>query len=243
MGAKLPAEFYQRVAGHRERLRKKFLTHGLKAFTDEEVLELLLIFGTPRRDCKIQARELLKRFGSLAQVLEAPLEELCKVSGVGPKNALALKFVHEVARRFLARRLAKRPYISCAQEVFEYLGHSMMDLKREVFKVLFLDARHHIITVEELFQGTVNESAVYPREILKRSLELQATALVLAHNHPSGDPSPSRADIDLTKRILMACRVLQIRLLDHLIIAKEGYFSFADNGLLNHLENQVQGVF
>ncbi len=237
-----PKAFLQRVAGHRERLRRKFLDYGLEAFTDEEVLEMLLIFGTPRRDCKPLARSLLKRFGGLAQVLEAPLAELCQVKGVGPKNALALKFVQEVARRFLARRLAERPQISSAQEVYEYLAHSMLHLSREVFKVLFLDARHRLLTVEDLFQGTLTESVVYPREILRRALELKAAALILAHNHPSGDPTPSPADLKVTRQILLAARLLQVRLLDHLVVAKAGYFSFAEKGVLNELEQQVQGV-
>ncbi|NPA48779.1 MAG: RadC family protein, partial [Thermodesulfobacteria bacterium] len=115
-------DFRERVAGHRERLRRKFWEYGLEAFTDEEVLELLLIFGTPRKDCKPAAREALKRFGDLASVMEAPLEELCQVPGIGKKNALAIKFVHAVARRFLARRIEKRPYLSSAREVYEYLA-------------------------------------------------------------------------------------------------------------------------
>ncbi len=235
-------DFYRRVAGHRERLRQKFLTYGLSAFTDEEVLEMLLTFGTPRRDCKPAAREALRCLGGLAQVLEAPLEELLKIKGIGPKNALALKFIHEVARRFLAQRLKDRPYFSSSKEVYEYLAHSMIDLKKEVFKVIYLDSRNHIIAVEELFQGTVNESIVYPREVMERALKHHASALVMAHNHPSGDPTPSPADIRLTKHLLLAARLLQIRILDHLIIAKGGYFSFADEGILSRLETEVQGV-
>ncbi len=234
--------FLKRVSGHRERLRRKFLDYGLGAFTDEEVLEMLLIFGTPRRDCKPVARNLLKHFGGLAQVLEAPLAELCQVKGVGEKNALALKFIQEVVQRFLVRRLEERPQISSAKEVYAYLAHSMGPLGREVFKVLFLDARHRLITTEDLFQGTLTESVVYPREILRRALELKAAALILAHNHPSGDPSPSPADVRVTRQVLLAARLLQVRLLDHLVVAKGGYFSFAEKGMLAELEHQIQGV-
>ncbi len=236
---KIMDDFRKRVAGHRERLRRKFWEYGLSAFTDEEVLELLLIFGTPRKDCKPAARAALKRFGDLAAVLEAPVEELKKIPGIGPRNVLAIKFVHAVARRFLERRLKDKPYLACAREVYEYLAHSMIDLKKEVFKVLYLDARNHIMAVEDLFQGTVNESVVYPREVFERAFALHASAMVLAHNHPSGDPQPSAADIVLTKRLYLAARLLQVSLLDHLIIAQKGYFSFAEEGLLAQIAKEV----
>ncbi len=235
-------DFKRRVSGHRERLRERFLKNGLSAFTDEEVIEMLLTFGTPRRDCKPAAREALKRFGTLAGVLEAPLEELTKVPGIGPKNALALKFVQEVAGRFLAQRLPGRPYVSSSQEVYEYLVHRLAPLKKEAFHVLYLDARHRILAVEELARGTVNQSVVYPREVMERAFHHQASALVLAHNHPSGDPSPSAADIALTKRLFLAAKLLDLRLLDHLVVAKGGYFSFADEGLMAQIEAEVRRI-
>jgi len=148
--------------------------------------------------------------------------------------------VHAVARRFLARRIEKRPYLSSAREVYEYLAHSMMDLKKEVFKVLYLDARHHILAVEDLFRGTVNESVVYLREIFERAFKHHASALVVVHNHPSGSLSPSSADIDLTRRLWIASKLLQVKLLDHLIIAKGGYFSFAEEGLLVQIAAEVE---
>ncbi len=233
-------DFRRRVAGHRERLRKKFLEYGLESFSDEEVLEMLLIFGTPRRDCKPMARAALKHFGSLAAVLEAPMEELLQISGIGPRNALAIKFVHEVARRFLAQRVKGRPFTTLAssQEVYEYLAHSMIPLKKEIFKTIFLDARHHIIAVEDLFHGTVNESVVYPREVMERALKHHASALILVHNHPSGDPQPSPADVEVTRRLFLAAKVLDLHLLDHLILAKKGYFSFADEGLISQIETE-----
>ncbi|OAG26774.1 RadC family protein [Thermodesulfatator autotrophicus] len=232
-------DFKERVKGHRERLRRKFLEYGLEAFTDEEVLELLLIFGTPRKDCKPAARKALKHFGDLASVLEAPKEELLKIPGIGPKNMLAIKFVHAVARRFLERRLKRRPYLHSAKEVYEYLAHSMIDLKKEVFKAIYLDARNQILAVEDLFHGTVNESVVYAREVIERALYHHASALVIAHNHPSGNPKPSGADIQLTKRLYLASALLNLRLLDHLIVAKEGYFSFAEEGLLENIVQEV----
>ncbi len=235
-------DFKRRVAGHRDRLRERFLKYGLSAFTDEEVLEMLLIFGTPRKDCKPAAREALRRFGSLAGVLEAPLEELIKIRGLGPKNALALKFVQEVAGRFLAQRLPGRPYVSSSREVYEYLVHRLAPLKKEVFQVLYLDARHRILAVEELARGTVDRSVVYPREVMERAFHHQASALVLAHNHPSGEPSPSQADIALTKRLFLAAKLLDLHLLDHLIVAKGGYFSFADEGLISQIEAEIRRI-
>ncbi len=232
-------EFKKRVAGHRERLRKKFLEYGISAFTDEDILEMLLIFGTPRRDTRATARELLKRFGSLAEVLEAPLEELTKVRGVGVRNVIPLKFVHEVARRYLLRRIERKEYLRSAKEVYEYLAHEMSKFSREVFKVIFLDARGKILGIEELFKGTVNESVVYPREVFSKVLQYRATALVLVHNHPSGDPSPSTEDIKLTKRLCLAANLLGFEITDHVIIGDGAYFSFREEGLLEKVKREV----
>ncbi|QJA05579.1 DNA repair protein RadC [Thermosulfurimonas marina] len=233
------AVFRREVSGHRERLRRRFLEYGLSAFTDEDILEMLLAFGTPRRDTRGTARELLRQFGSLPEVLEAPVEELTRVAGVGPRNVLPLKFVHEVARRYLRRRLETRPRLTRAREVYEYLAHELADRPQEVVLALFLDARSRVLALEELFRGTLTEAAVYPREVFRLAFAHRAAALILAHNHPSGDPSPSSADIALTRRLLLAGRLLETRLLDHLILAREGYFSFAEKGLLARLEEEV----
>lgn len=233
--------FRRDVSGHRERLRQRFLQYGLEAFTDEDVLEMLLAFGTPRRDTRGMARELLRRFGSLPQVLEAPLEELTQVPGVGTRNVLPLKFVHEVARRYLRRRLETRPQLRNAREVCEYLAHELADRPQEVVLAVFLDARKRVLALEELFRGTLTEAAVYPREVFRLAFTHRAAAFILAHNHPSGDPSPSSADISLTRRLLLAGRLLHTRLLDHLILGREGYFSFAEKGLLAQLEEELSG--
>lgn len=235
-------EFRKRVAGHRERLRRRFLEYGLSAFTDEDILEMLLAFGTPRKDTRGPARELLRRFGSLPEVLEAPLEKLTEVPGIGTKNVLPLKFVHEVARRYLRRRIEQREYISSAREVYEYLAHELAHRSREIFKVLFLDSRGRILAVEELFRGTLNESAVYPREVLSKALDYKAVSLVLVHNHPSGDPSPSSEDISLTRRLLLGAEVLGLQILDHVIIGREGYFSFAEEGLIHTLRRELSEI-
>jgi DNA repair protein RadC len=231
-------DWQKRVAGHRERLRQKFLNHGLKKLTDEETVELLLTLGTPRRDCKQIAREALCHFQGLAGVLEAPEDQLRQVPGIGPKNALGLKLVHEVARRFLRERLKGREFISSSKEVYEYLIHSLRDLKKEIFKVIFLNGRNEVIQVETLFEGSLTSSAVYPREVIKSALEHHAAALVFAHNHPSGDPTPSSQDFTITRDLFLAGKIMSIQVLDHLIIGRNRYYSFADQGHIRKWERE-----
>jgi DNA repair protein RadC len=231
-------EWQKRVVGHRERLRHKFLSHGLSKLTDEESIELLLTLGTPRRDCKQIAREALRRFAGLAGVLEAPIVELKQVPGIGPKNALGLKLVHDVARRFLQERLKGREFISSSKEVYEYLLHSLRDLKKEVFKVIFLNGRNEVIQVETLFEGSLTSSAVYPREVIKSALDHHAAALVFAHNHPSGDPAPSAQDFTITRDLFLAGKIMSIQVLDHLIIGRNRYYSFADHGNIKKWETE-----
>ncbi len=229
-----------RGAGHRQRLRDRFLEYGLSAFTDDEILELLLSFGTPRQDCKERARAALKRFGSLSGVLEASLDALQEVPGIGAKNAFAIKFIHEVARKFLRERVEGRPLVRVARDVVDYLWHSLSFRNREVFVVVFLDARHCILTVEEMFQGTINYSAVYPREVIRKALELHAAAMVLAHNHPSGDARPSGQDRKITSRLYQAARLLDMEVLDHIVVGRLGeYFSFEEKGLMSLIRREA----
>jgi DNA repair protein RadC len=184
-------EWQKRGTGHRERLRRKFEEGGLERFTDEETIEFLLTLGTPRGDLKLPAREALKKFGSLSGVLSASMQRLREVRGIGPKNALYLSLVHQVAGRYLKERACNNPFFASSQAVFDYLFHSMRDSKREIFKVLFLNRKNELITDRDLFVGSLSGSAVYPREIMVSALEHNAAALVFVHNHPSGDPAPS----------------------------------------------------
>ena len=225
--------------GHRQRLKDKFNQHGIKAFTDAEVVELLLILGTPRKDCKDQARALLKHFGSLAGVLEAPAGELHKIKGVGSNNSFAVHFLHGVARRYLKHRLQEKQYLHSSRQVAEYLIHSMRDLQHEVFAVIFLDAGHAIIDTQVVARGTVTSNTVYPRELVKLALEYNAAAMVVAHNHPSGKLQPSSQDHKLTRTLYLACAFMNIRLLDHLIIGQaETTYSFADNGIMANIGDE-----
>jgi DNA repair protein RadC len=231
----------QKGEGHRGRLRDKFLERGLDGFSDAEVLELLLTFGTPRSDCKEQARELLATFGSFVAVLEAPLKQLQDVKGVGPKNSFALHFVQAVSRRYLRERLRGKRYLHSSREVIDYLQHALRGLKKEVFMAIFLDSSHAIIDSEVIAEGTINVNTVYPRELIARSIDLHAAALIVAHNHPSGSLDPSSHDLHLTRTLFMICSWLQIQLLDHLIIG-DGYFSFADKGLLSKIKFDCTAV-
>lgn len=222
----------RRVEGHRERMRQRFVEGGLERFSDEEVVEFLLTLGTPRGDLKPAAREAMKRLGSLSAVLSAPLEKLTAIAGIGARNALYLKLVHQVATRYLRDRAAAQPFFSSSRCIFDYLFHSMRDLKREVFKVLFLNRKNMLIEDRDLFVGSLTGSAVYPREVMGLALELKAAALVFVHNHPSGDPSPSPEDQRLTRDLVWAARLLMIQVLDHIVIGHNTYYSFADEGLI-----------
>lgn len=231
----------QKGAGHRSRLRDRFLNKGLDSLSDVEVLELLLSFGTPRTDCKEPARLALQQFGSLAAVLDASSTQLLQVKGIGSKNNFAIHFIQAVARRYLKERLRGKRYLHSSDQVKEYLLHSMRGLKKEIFTVIFLDSSHAIIDSETHAQGTLGNTVVYPRELLLSSLNHNAAALVIAHNHPSGSLVPSKQDRYLTRTLYLASSLFDIHLLDHLIVG-DGSFSFADNGLMDEIKRECQSV-
>jgi DNA repair protein RadC len=226
-------EWQRRGEGHRQRLRDKFLAQVIDAFTDAEIIELLLTFGTPRSDCKEAARELLARFGSLPAVLDAAPVQLQQVKGVGAKNTFALHFIQGVARRYLRQRVVGKEYVRSSREVADYLIHSMRGLQHEVLTVVFLDAAHAVIDAAVVAEGTVTVNTIYPRELVKAALARNASALVIAHNHPSGSLTPSRQDSELTRSLYLVCSFMHLDLLDHLIIgAGDQVYSFADQGLM-----------
>jgi DNA repair protein RadC len=216
--------------GHRRRLREKFLAAGLSGFHDYEVLELLLSIATPRKDCKPAAKAALQHFGSLAAVFEASPRQLCEIDGIGPKNLFGIKLIPAVCERFLENRLMASTVLHNSQALFDYLYQSMRDKKREQFKVLFLDAKNRVLGIRTLFEGTLTSSSVYPREVVRAALDHHAAALIFAHNHPSGDPHPSPEDTALTRKLLMACRVVDLTVHEHIIIGGGTYFSYADSG-------------
>jgi len=228
--------------GHRERLREKFLAHGLDKFTDEEVLELLLTLATPRRDCKQQARQLMAALGNLQAVLDAAPQALARIKGIGPKNILGLKLVPAVARRYLEDRLLHGGVFQNADQAAEYLELTMRPLTREVFRVMLLDAQRQVRGVEDLAAGTLNEAVVYPREVVAKALAGGAAAIVCAHNHPSGDAAPSRADRELTRRLYHACAGVGVELMDHVIVGAGRLYSFAASGELAAFANEHRNL-
>ncbi|MEP9373333.1 DNA repair protein RadC [Mesorhizobium sp. KR1-2] len=216
--------------GHRQRLRERFRQSGPETLSDYELLELLLFRSIPRADTKERAKALLKRFGSLAEVLGAPEHLLREVENIGEGAAMDLKIVAAAAQRMTRGEIEGREVLSSWDRVLDYCRASMAFEAREQFRILFLDKKNTLIADEVQQTGTVDHTPVYPREVVRRALELSATAVILVHNHPSGDPTPSRADIDMTKTIIEAARPLGIAVHDHIIIGKKGYASM--KGLL-----------
>jgi DNA repair protein RadC len=225
-----PADDKPHYLGHRQRLRDRFREAGADALSDYEILELLLFRSVPRADTKERAKALLKRFGSLAEVLGAPEHLLCEVPDIGMAAALDLKIVAAAALRMTRSQIKGRELLSSWSQVLDYCRTAMAFEEREQFRILFLDKKNALIADEVQQTGTVDHTPVYPREVVKRALELSATAIILVHNHPSGDPTPSRADIDMTKMIIESARPLGIAVHDHIIIGKNGHASM--KGLL-----------
>lgn len=219
-------------AGHRQRLRQRFREGGADALPDYELLELVLFRALPRRDTKPLAKALLQAFGSFAEVLNAPAERLREIEGIGEAVVTELKLVRAAALRLAKAEIMERPVLGSWQAVLEYCRASMGFESKEQFRILFLDKANRIIADEVQQQGTVDHTPVYVREIVKRALEVSATAIILVHNHPSGDPTPSRADIEMTKQIVDAAKNLNIKVHDHIIVAKQGHASFRGLGLI-----------
>jgi DNA repair protein RadC len=222
-------------AGHKKRLREKFLKSGLSGFADYEIVEMLLGLGR-RDDTKPQAKEAMKKFKTLRGVLEAPVKELQQINGIGPSSAFNIKMVQEVGRKFLQEKLVEKPAFKSSKEIFEYLYHSMRDLRKEVFKVIYLNSQNQIIGTEDLSFGTVNASMVSPREIIEGAIRHNAVSLIFAHNHPSGNPDPSQSDKEVTRDLVFAASIMSIKVLDHIIIGDNKFFSFTMSGLIEQAE-------
>ena len=211
--------------GHRDRLRARFSEVGGDALPDYELLEIVLFRSIPRRDVKPIAKDLLRRFGSFAEVLAAPPALLAEVDGVGESVVTDLKIVEAAARRFAKGAVARRPVLSSWTSVIDYCRTAMAFSEKEQFRLLFLDRRNALIADEVQQSGTIDHTPVYPREVVKRALELSASAVILVHNHPSGDPTPSSADIKMTREIVDVAKPLGIVVHDHIIVGREGHAS------------------
>jgi DNA repair protein RadC len=211
--------------GHRERLRQRFDEAGAEALADYELLEMVLFRSVPRADTKGPAKELLKRFGSIGEVLGASEQRLREVPGIGEAAARDLKLIAALTRRMLRNEVRGKPVLSSWSQVLDYCRAAMAYEDREQFRILFLDKKNALIGDECQQTGTVDHTPVYPREVVRRALELSASAIILVHNHPSGDPTPSRADIDMTKTIMATAEPLGITVHDHIIVGKNGHAS------------------
>jgi len=217
-----PAPHYH---GHRQRLRERFRAAGGDAISDYELLELVLFRAIPQRDVKPLAKSLIEKFGSFGEVIAAPVSRLAEVKGLGDAAITELKVVAAAAQRLTRGEVKRRPVLSSWSAVLDYCRAAMAFADKEQFRILFLDKRNQLITDELQQQGTVDHTPVYPREVVKRALELSATAVILVHNHPSGDPTPSQADIQMTKAIVDIAKPLGIAVHDHIIVGKEGHAS------------------
>jgi DNA repair protein RadC len=218
--------------GHRQRLYERFEEVGLKGFSEHEKLEILLTLVIARRDCKSIAKNLLKHFGSLSAMFHANAQEWVKVNGIGPKSALFLSVIKAVVAESFKQDLQKKQIFNQAHEVVSYLFLARETQRREVLKVLYLDAKNALIADEIMGEGTIDEVPVYIRSLVEEALKHNAKGVILVHNHPSGNPRPSQADKDITKKIQEALKLIQVDVLDHIILGDQRYVSFVKEGFL-----------
>jgi len=226
------AEAVPHYRGHRARLRARFRSGGPAALADYELLELVLFRAIPRRDVKPLAKTLVARFGSFAEVVAAPEARLAEVVGLGEAAIVEIKLIEAAAARFARGEIRRRPALSSWKAVLDYVRTAMAFAEKEQFRILFLDKRNQLIADEVQQTGTVDHTPVYPREVVKRALELSATAIILVHNHPSGDPTPSSADIQMTEQIIAVAQPLGIAVHDHLVVGRDGHASLRGLGLI-----------
>jgi len=228
-------------------LQERFIRSGFEGFTDQETIELLLSLVLPYRECKKRAKECIERFNNLRGLLAAPAEELQQI-GLTSQCICGIRLLHELPVEILKQKIIEQPVHSSSKEVFDYLNYSMRDIEKEVFKAIYLNNRNQIIDVTDLFEGTLDSIPIRPREIVENAINHRATALIFAHNHPAGDPTPSKHDKQLTRDLVFVGSILQIKVLDHIIIGDSRYFSFADKGLIekyedNFLNLKIRGFF
>lgn len=218
--------------GHRDRLRQRFLENGADALADYELLELVLFLAIPQRDVKPLAKNLIAKFGGLPEVMNAPVEELVKIDGIKENTAIAIKSITALSHRAMKCEIMKKPVLNSWTRLMDYCTATMAHETKEHFRIIFLNKKNEMIADEIQNSGTVDHTPAYPREIMKRALEVGATALILVHNHPSGDPKPSQADIEMTRHIMRAAEPFNIIIHDHVIVSKNGYTSFKTQGLI-----------
>ena len=220
-------------------LEERFRKYGLKDFRDSEIIELLLCHADLTHEkFKKLVNVVTKRYKTLREFLTAPIQDLEQIPGMTPRNILGIKLMREVPEAFLKEKIIKKTVLESSQEIFDYLYLSMRDLKKEILKVIYLDGQNKILETEDLFEGTLDGIHIYPREIEEGAIKHKATGLIFVHNHPSGDCTPSQNDKQITRDLVFIGKVLQIKVLDHIIIGENRYFSFADDGLITKYEDE-----
>jgi len=227
-----PREKYKGV-GHRKRLRDRFLQSGLNGLLDYEIVELLLTLGTPRKDCKQMAKEAIERFKGLRGVLDASFEELQEIKGIGPSNAFGTKLFQAISERYAREKVPSKISLNSPQAVVNYLKEKLGRENKEHFVALLLGSHNNLLSVEDISIGTLNSSLVHPREVFKPAIKNLAAYIIVAHNHPSGDPIPSKDDVKITEDLITTGKILGIEVLDHIIITKLEHFSFKEKGLIS----------
>jgi len=218
--------------GHRKRLRQRFIEGGLDGFLDYEIIELLLTLGTPRKDCKQMAKEAISSFGGLRNVLDASFEELQGVSGIGPSNAFGIKLFQAVSVKYAKEKIPKADSFSNPLLISNYVRAKIGREKKEHFYILILDARNSLIKDLDISVGTLNANLIHPREVFKEVIQASGAKIIIAHNHPSNDPTASPEDVAITRRLWEASKIFDIDLLDHVVVTKDNFFSFKEKGLL-----------
>lgn len=217
--------------GHRGRLRERFLKSGLDGFLDYEIIELLLTLGTPRKDCKQPAKEAIKKFSGLSNVLDATIEELQQIKGIGPSNAFGIKLYKAISEKYAKGKINPKNLLDSPRKIFEFLREKIGKEKKEHFVILYFDTKNKLI-IDEISIGTLNASLVHPREVFSKAILNNASHVIVAHNHPSGDCTPSNDDISTTKRLVEAGKILGITVTDHIIVTKNNYSSHMEMGLI-----------
>jgi DNA repair protein RadC len=228
MDASAPPSYKQ----HRKRIKERFRNQGLEPFSDYEALELMLTYAIAQKDLKPLAKALIKNFGTFQKVLEAPIEELTQINGMGEHAALLIKLFRSCSQYYLRQKIGKRDIISSPADLVNYCTSAMAHLHDEQFRIVYLNAKNEVLEDEMVQEGTIDQTAVYPRKIIERALQKKAAALILVHNHPSGNPEPSVQDRQLTTSIISAAATMDIRVHDHIIIGRSGYRSFREEGIL-----------
>jgi len=222
----------RKMEGHRKRLRERFLSGGLDGFLDYEIVELLLTLGTPRKDCKQMAKEATQKFKGLREVLEASFEELQEIKGIGPSNVFGIKLFQAISERYAKEKISKKIPLTSSALVADFLRQKIGREKKEHFFILTLDSHNCLIKDIDISVGTLNANLVHPREVFKEAIRFSAAQIIIAHNHPSGDPKASPDDVAITRRLEEAAKIFGIELLDHIIVTKDSFSSLKEQGLI-----------